>query len=192
MAKDQIDLKIASVEEVDFTDPNVVAAEKEKAEREAAEIALADPDDDPNWVLMRRRMRGSLSGLNMAWREKNTELLDHILIELCKYWSNLPPIDDEIEPLLARNIMREIQNFRFKVFDIDADFDIEPERMQSCAQGTEVHSTMTAEVSVQPETKPDTKKLKPRTSCSRNRAPATTKLAEARARQSAARMQGRK
>lgn len=189
MAKDQIDLKVALVEEVDFTDPAVVAAEKEKAEREAAEIALADPDDDPNWVVMRRRMRGSFSGLRLAWKDHNTELLHHILIELCKYWSNLPAIDDEIEPLLARNIMREINNFRTKVFDMDFDGDVEPERMQSCSQSQEPRPPVSAAEGPVPQQQP---KPKSRTSCNRNRAPATTKLAEARARQNAARVQGRK
>lgn len=101
-----------------------------RAEVEVAEIALADPDDNPDWVEMRRKMRGSFAALNVARCEVNAELLDHIMIELCKYWANAPETENPylIDQHLEENIIQEIQNFRFKLFDVA--IIIEPEIQQ--------------------------------------------------------------
>lgn len=117
-----------------------VPSEAERAEAELleAELRMADPDDNPDWVEMRRKMRGSFAALNMARCTVSHELLDHVMIELCKYWVNVPPLDPcaAVDPLLERNIMREIQSFRFKLFNVT--LDCEPERrladddQQSC------------------------------------------------------------
>ncbi|XP_025191194.1 uncharacterized protein LOC112591565 [Melanaphis sacchari] len=128
-ANDRFDLQHKNVEQ--FCEENLpFTDESPRAEAEAAEIALADPDDNPDWVQMRRKMRGSFAALNVARYEVSAELLNHIMIELCKYWTNAPETENSslIEQQLERNIMREIQNFRFKVFDVAVG--IEPEIQQ--------------------------------------------------------------
>lgn len=103
-------------------------AELKRAEAEAAEIALADPNDDPDWLDMRSRMRGSMSAFNLARTIISPELLNHMMLELCKYWSNAESVEHEVCPQLERNILREIQNFRFKLFNVTLDDDEELER----------------------------------------------------------------
>lgn len=118
---------------------------------EAAEIALADPDDNPDWVQMRRKMRGSFAALNMAQCEVSAELLDHIMIELCKYWANAPGLEQicPIDPQLERNIMREIQNFRFKLFGVAVE--VEPELQQS---GLDAYQEPVPRLEPEPSRKP--------------------------------------
>ncbi|XP_060846703.1 uncharacterized protein LOC132926368 [Rhopalosiphum padi] len=189
-ANDRIELKRVDIQATNCVE-KPSAAERKRAEVEAAEIALADPDDEPDWVEMRRRMRGSFAALNLARCDVSTELLDHIMIELCKYWANVPELEHTIEPLLERNIMREVQNFRFKLFNVS--IDIEPEIQQSCpdAEEPEPCYIRPRSSSVPPPPPPSSpvicKRQKPRTASCRSRRPATTKLAEARARQNAAR-----
>lgn len=117
-ANELINVKKTDVNpKADYEDEEAVA-ERCRLEKEMAEIAMADPDDDPDWVEMRRRMRGSFAALNLAQHEVDHELLDHIMIELCKYWSRAPAIEHEVDPLLERNIMREIRSFRKRLFGV--------------------------------------------------------------------------
>ncbi|XP_026819399.1 uncharacterized protein LOC113558081 [Rhopalosiphum maidis] len=128
-ANDRFDLHHKNVEPLCEEDlPST--DERARDEAEATEIALADPDDNPDWVEMRRKMRGSFAALNVARCEVSAELLDHIMIELCKYWANAPETENscQIDQQLERNIIREIQNFRFKLFDVAVI--IEPEIQQ--------------------------------------------------------------
>lgn len=118
-ANDRFDLPHKNVEQLceedlRATDDSVLV------EAEVVEIALADPDDNPDWVEMRRKMRGSFAALNVARCEVSAELLDHIMIELCKYWANAPETGNPylIEQQLEENIIQEIKNFRFKLFDV--------------------------------------------------------------------------
>lgn len=130
VASDRFDLPHKNVEQ--FYEKDLPSNNKRaQAEAEAAEIALADPDDNLDWVQMRRQMRDSFAALNMAQCEVSAELLDHIMIELCKYWANASISEHScsIDPQLERNIMREIQNFRFKLFGVVVE--IEPELKQS-------------------------------------------------------------
>lgn len=94
------------------------------------EIAFVDPEDNPDWVEMRRKMRGSFAALNVARCEVSAELLDHIMIELCKYWANTPETENPclIDQQLEESIIQEIQNFRCKLFDVAVI--IEPEIQQ--------------------------------------------------------------
>ncbi|XP_050528170.1 uncharacterized protein LOC126898273 [Daktulosphaira vitifoliae] len=121
--------KLVDSSNCNYEDENA-AVERCRLQKEMEEIAMADPDEEPDWVEMRRRMRGSFAALNLARHEIDYEMLDHIMIELCKYWAKAPPIEYEIDPLLERNITREIQNFRKKIFGI-IELD-EPEKFQ-CA-----------------------------------------------------------
>ncbi|KAE9533501.1 hypothetical protein AGLY_009139 [Aphis glycines] len=128
-ANDRFDLPHKNVEQLCEEDlPST--DDSARAEAEVAEIALADPDDNPDWVEMRRKMRGSFAALNVARCEVNAELLDHIMIELCKYWANVPETEYPylIDQQLEENIIQEIQNFRFKLFDVA--IIIEPEIQQ--------------------------------------------------------------
>lgn len=192
-ANDRIDLKRKDVQSPYVEKPN--AAERKRAEVEAAEIALADPDEEPDWVEMRRKMRGSFAALNLARCDVSAELLDHIMIELCKYWANAPELEHEVDPLLERNIMREVQNFRYKLFNVAVE--IEPELEQSCLEAEEPESCniRLRSSSLPPPPPPPSpvvyKKSKPRTASCRIRKPATNKLAEARARQNTTRAQDR-
>lgn len=120
-AKDVIELKKMNLNDVLHVSSLTCDADRAKAEIEAAEISLADPDDDPNWVAIRCRMRGSFAALNTARAYVKTELLSHMMSELCKYWASAKRIDYVIEPLLEKNIMREIENFRYKVFRVNID-----------------------------------------------------------------------
>jgi len=198
-ANELIDLKRVDVQEMNanLNVPEMTDEEIAQAELEAAELALADPDDDPNWVDMRRRMRGSFAALNLARCVISTELLDHIMIELCKYWANAPDIEHCIDPLLEKNIMREIKNFRFKLFNVN--IDDEPERRADdyqslpepeeepemrCSGGPSPMSSRRPSPCAPPA--PMKKRSKSKASC---RGPATNKLAETRARASSARMQ---
>lgn len=130
--KDLIGVKRMAAEELSAANcPTApVPSEEERAEAELleAELRMADPDDNPDWVEMRRKMRGSFAALNMARCTVSHELLNHVMIELCKYWANAPPLDPcvAVDPLLERNIMREIQSFRFKLFNVT--LDCEPQR----------------------------------------------------------------
>lgn len=130
--KDLIGVKRMAAEELSANNcPTApVPSEEERAEAELleAELRIADPDDNPDWVEMRRKMRGSFAALNMARCTVSHELLDHVMIELCKYWANAPPLDPcaAVDSLLERNIMREIQSFRFKLFNVT--LDCEPQR----------------------------------------------------------------
>ncbi|XP_060856747.1 uncharacterized protein LOC132934463 [Metopolophium dirhodum] len=183
-ANDRIDLKRKDVQSPCVEKPN--AAERKRAEVEAAEIALADPDEEPDWVEMRRKMRGSFAALNLARCDVSAELLDHIMIELCKYWANAPELEHEIDPLLERNIMREVQNFRYKLFNVAVE--IEPELEESCPEAEEpepccIRPRSSSLPPPPPPPSPVCKKPKPRTASCRIRRPATNKLAEARARQ---------
>jgi len=183
-ANDRIDLRRKDVQSPCVEKPN--AAERKRAEVEAAEIALADPDEEPDWVEMRRKMRGSFAALNLARCDVSAELLDHIMIELCKYWANAPELEHEIDPLLERNIMREVQNFRYKLFNVAVE--IEPELEQSCPESEEpepccIRPRSSSLPPPPPPPSPICKKPKPRTASCRIRRPATNKLAEARARQ---------
>lgn len=126
-ANDVIELKKMAMKDVCNVSDLISDAERLKAETEAAEIALADPDEDVNWVAIRCRMRGSFAALNSARCYVSTELLNHMMSELCKYWASAQPIDYVVEPLLEKNIMREIDNFRYKVFRVNVD--VEPERL---------------------------------------------------------------
>lgn len=111
--------------------PQMTPEQKAIVEIEKAEIMIANPESDPDWVDMRRRMRGSFSSLNVARCDVSNELLDHIMTELCVYWKKLPCVDHKIDPFLERNIMREIHNFRFKMFGLPAEeypANPEPER----------------------------------------------------------------
>lgn len=126
-AKDVIELRKMDMKDVVHVSSLTCDADRAKTEIEAAEIALADPDDDPNWVAIRCRMRGSFAALNSARAYVSIELLSHMMSELCKYWASAQRIDYVIEPLMEKNIMREIDNFRYKVFRVNVD--AEPERM---------------------------------------------------------------
>lgn len=193
-ANDRIELKRVEVQSTSCVQ-KPSAAERKRAEVEAAEIALADPDDEPDWVEMRRRMRGSFAALNLARCDVSVELLDHIMIELCKYWANVPELEHTIEPLLERNIMREVQNFRFKLFNVTIDIEPEIELSYQETEEPEPCYIRPRSSSVPPPPPPPSpvicKRPKPRTASCRSRRPATTKLAEARARQNAARTQDR-
>lgn len=200
-ANDLIKLKKLSPEDLNYNEldePN--AAERAKAETEAAELAMADPDDDPDWVDMRRRMRGSFAALNRARCEINNEMFHHVMIELCNYWTRVPKIQDTIEPLLENNILREIQNFRFKLFDVAVVVD--PDCLQPstdlCQSGSETESETEecceeAPPPKQPQPRPPAaeSKQRPKSAAACVRRPATNKLAEARARQNAARLRDR-
>ncbi|VVC38404.1 Hypothetical protein CINCED_3A011986 [Cinara cedri] len=98
--------------------PEIAPRDVANAKTVESELLLANPETDPDWVEMRRRMRGSFAALNMCRCDVSFELLNHIMIELCKYWANLPNIEHKIDPIMERNITREIQNFRFKLFDM--------------------------------------------------------------------------
>lgn len=135
-ANDQLVLKRVDVRNENCNNelPSMTSEQKAAAENEKAEIMMANPESDPDWVDMRRRMRGSFSSLYVARCDVSNELLDHIMTELCVYWKKLPCVDHKIDPLLERNIMREIYNFRFKMFNIPAGesppTNPEPERLQ--------------------------------------------------------------
>lgn len=191
---DVIELKRFKCMEVCDDSPVITLAEQNRLQAEEAEIALANPDEDPDWVDMRRRMRGSFASLNMAQCDISSELLDHIMIELCKYWAKAPCTENQLEPLLERNIMREIQNFRYKLFGVAVED--EPERMQSpCAAQQESEE---AQQSVCPEPQPGPSCRQPppaanpcrpkSRSGSCPRRPGTNKASEARAKAAAARM----
>jgi len=128
-ANDRFDLTRKNVEQLCGEDlPST--DDSAQAGAGVAEIAFAEPDDNPDWVEMRRKMRGSFAALNVARCEISAELLDHIMIELCKYWANAPETKNLylIDQQLEENIIREIQNFRFKLFDVAVI--IEPEIQQ--------------------------------------------------------------
>jgi hypothetical protein len=198
-ANDVIDLKKLSAQDLNYNElDEPSAAERAKAETEAAEIAMADPDDDPDWVEMRRRMRGSFAALNRARCEVNNEMLRHVMVELCNYWSRVPKIQDEIEPLLENNILREIQNFRFKLFDVAAviDPDSLPPNADRCRPGSETEECCEQapppEQPRPPPCPPAAKaKQRPKSATACARKPNTNKLTEARARQTAARLRDR-
>lgn len=147
-AKDVIELRKMDMKDVLHVSSLVCDADRAKAEIEAAEIALADPDDDPNWVAIRCRMRGSFAALNSARAYVSKELLSHMMSELCKYWASAQPIDYVIEPLMEKNIMREIENFRYKVFRVNVD--IEPKRLPE---------SLEHEAEQEPEQEPDQRVL---------------------------------
>lgn len=131
-AKDQFDLR--DLETPDMScDPEIQMSAEEaqmKAEEDTrkAELALANPDEDPDWLEMRPKMRGSYASLQKAMTEVRPELLNMIMIELTRHWAKLPCLDpcDKIEPLLERNIWREIRDFRCRLFNA-ADEEPEPE-----------------------------------------------------------------
>lgn len=135
-AKDQFDLR--DLETPDMScDPDIQMTPEEaqiKAEEETrkAELALANPDEDPDWLEMRPKMRGSFASLQKAMAEIRPELLNMIMIELTRHWAKLPCLDpcDKIEPLLERNILREIKDFRCRMFNA-ADESEEPEPEQT-------------------------------------------------------------
>lgn len=194
-ANERIDLKRVDVQHLNYKDePELTAAQIKQAEVAAAELELADPDDDVDWVDMRRKMRGSFAAFNLARCSVSTELLDHIMMELCKYWANAQEIEDCLNPLLERNILREIQNFRFKLFNVT--IDCEPEMMaddqlapESNAEQPRVQCARepSPSQSSQPKPKaPVNKRPKSKVSCRR---PLLNKLTEARAKATAARMQ---
>lgn len=203
-ANDRIVMKRMEARELECHDKEEpTAEEKARAETEAAEIALADPSEDPNWVVMRRRMRGSFAALNLGRCDISSELLNHMMIELCNYWRNLPCIDYQIEPLLERNIIREIQNFRFRLFGKPVV--VEPDYSQSCPSpeqdvcrepSPDVRYEQASDVRCEPEVycepAPEVNRepapaKKPKSRAS-SRGPATNKLVEARAKQNAARI----
>lgn len=178
-ASELLDLKKEDVCE-DAADEADTSADRALAETEAAELALADPDDQPDWVDMRRRMRGSFAALNLARLEVDAQLLDHVMIELCKYWANAPPIEHGVDQLLERNIVREVQKFRFKLFGVAVETEPTPRR-RSREPTPRRHSP-----EPEPKSAPKPKsEPQPRTTVRRKpstiRAPGTTKLAEARA-----------
>lgn len=191
---DVIELKRSKCQEVGNEDSPVITLEDQvRMEAEEAEIALADPDENPDWVEMRRRMRGSFAALNMAQCDVSSQLLDHIMIELCKYWASSPCTENQVEPLLERNIMREIQYFRHRLFGVAVEE--EPERMQSPCPEQEPEEPSEACPEPQPGPScrkpppPATAPCRPRSRTgSRTRGPGTTKAAEARAKAAKARM----
>lgn len=198
-ANDLIKLKKLSAEDLNYNElDEPSAAERARAETEAAEIAMADPDDDPDWLEMRRRMRGSFAALNRARCEFNTEMFHHVMIELCNYWSRAPKILDTIEPLLENNIVREIQRFRFRLFDVAAVIDpdcLEPSTAADPGDQSESESVTEEWCDEAPPPPPPPSpqaKQRPKSAAAACvRRPATNKLAEARARQNAARIRDR-
>lgn len=193
-AEERIEIKRLDVEEINQQClPVLTKEEKQQAELEAAEWQLANPDEDPDWVDMRRKMRGSFAALNMARSVVSKELLEHIMIELCRYWANLPGnFCNEIDPLLKKNILREISNFRFKLFNVVIDCEPEQNLVDEPAlcpiQEEPEEPTNQSECPMQPSMKPKApEKARPK---SRGRCPlpATNKLAEDRAKRNAARM----
>lgn len=187
-ASELLDLKKEDVCE-DAADEADTSADRALAETEAAELALADPDDQPDWVDMRRRMRGSFAALNLARLEVDAQLLDHVMIELCKYWANAPPIEHCVDQLLERNIVREVQKFRFKLFGVAVETEPTPRRRSpEPAPRRRSREPTPRRRSPEPEPKSAPKpksEPQPRTTVRRKpstiRAPGTTKLAEARA-----------
>lgn len=190
VGNDLIKLKRLDVKDVAFKSPAYKTdAERRREEAEAAEIALADPNDDPDWVEMRGKMRGSFSALNLARVSVKPELFNHIMLELCKYWGNAESVEHEIDPLLERNILREIQNFRFRLFNVTVD--VEPERLIESPRGPEAERPPEENAcdgpSISARPQPPSKNAR-RTSKASGRGPATNKLAEARAKLNATRM----
>lgn len=133
-ANDQIDVKRVDVKKMNDKfkkKPTQSAAEQARAKAEAAELELANPDDNPDWVDMRRKMRGSMAAFSEAKVTVSTELLNHIMIELCKYWANVPDLHGcPVDPMLERNITREINRFRFRVFGVSIDCQQQEQRQQ--------------------------------------------------------------
>lgn len=137
-ANDQIDVKRVDVKKMNEKckkKPKLSAAEQARAKAEAAELELANPDDNPDWVDMRRKMRGSMAAFSEAKVTVSTELLNHIMIELCKYWANVPDLHGcPVDPILERNITREINRFRFRVFGVTIDTQQQQQQRQQRQQ----------------------------------------------------------
>lgn len=133
-ANDQIDVKRVDVKKMNDKckkKPTKSAVEQARAKAEAAELELANPDDNPDWVDMRRKMRGSMAAFSEAKVTVSTELLNHIMIELCKYWANVPDLHGcPVDPILERNITREINRFRFRVFGVSIDYQQQQQQQQ--------------------------------------------------------------
>lgn len=193
-ANDLIKLKRLNVKDMVCKSPlQQSELEKMRVEAEAAEIALANPNDDPDWLEMRSRMRGSLSALNLARCMVSSELLSHIMMELCKYWNNAESIEHEIDSLLERNIIREIQQFRFKLFNVAVDIEPEISNEPSFAETQKAPEQDISQVPLTsnalPQTQPQPPLKNKRSKIRLGRRPATNKLAKARAKLNAARLQ---